>query len=575
MRAFFLALAVAAALVSAACGSSDVGNPGVDVAPDAATADVPAPPQDVPTADAATVDTAAVDVAADVGVADVPLPSDVPIPPDVAADVAPDVGPQGLPRALPFDFTREDDGTPIPAAEVTAFTKRVTGLWKEVGWFRWLLRTSTGVDASTETDDFLAWYNDVVAIKAGDLVTFQQRGGEHNMWIPGSKVLSEVIGGYLLTGDWELAKLTEQYCKGLTAVVKGFVWDENDPAPYLMARAVFPMDHEFVLDEERWRDDGRRKAVQFTSAYNVETHWNAQTFEWPHNPTWGYMWVTNMRSKDDVCAIVRTTAFLPYVVEDATDEWVRTACAETLETMRGFNRDIVDSGYYIRTKGVDGVAYSYTDQDLGNYVQYMPIDEQNECTARLASDLIAYGERRTNDCGVGYPSTYDMIAGVTHYYNYPILWNYHMAALGNALVANRPEIARPLLEGLAARIDRYLDPESGERGQEHASWSKDMAILLVQSASFGLPLRAEEARRVQAHWTQAIAEFREWPNWDLWAETVLDGEYRLRPDESDAGVPVEALTLFLEYCSSPFRNPVGAAFVDCDVVRDPTQWGAE
>lgn len=587
-----LTLALVALTLLAACGSDvadDRGDAGAaDVRADAVTADVgptdtgggpadtggglDAAGPDVPAADVPRADVPVTDVPpADVPVTDVPV-TDVP-PADVAADV--DVGPLPLPRALPFEFTRPADGEPIPAADVTAFTKQVTGLWKDIGWFRWLLRTSSGVDASTGTDDYLAWHNDVTAIKSGDLVTFQQRGLEHNMWIPGSKVLSEVVNGYLLTGDWELAKLAEQYCKGLTAVVKGFIWDENDPAPYLMARAVFPMDQEFTLDEETWHDDGRRKAVQFSTAYRVEDNWNAHSFAWPHNPTWGSIWVTNMRSKDDVCAIVRTTAFLPYVVEDAPDEWVREACAETLQAMRGFNKDIVDYGYYIRTKDADGTARLVTEEDLGSYVEYTALSELNECTARLASDLIAYGERRTNDCGTGFPTMYDLVAGVTHYYNYPILWNYHMAALGNALVANRPEMAAALLEGLTTRIDRYRDPESDEAGQSHHEWNRDMAVLLVQAASFGFPLTATEARHVQAHWTQAIADFRDWPYWDLWSPDVPDGEYGLRPGDTDGGVPVEALTLFLEYCNSPFQNPSGAVFVDCDVVRDVTQWGVD
>ena len=494
---------------------------------------------------------------------------------EVTTDVATE--PAFPPRALPFEFTRKADGEPLADAEISTFTSAVTGLWKQVDFFRWVLRTSTGVDASTGTDDFLAWYNDVHAVKAGDTVTFKQTGGDHNMWIPGSKMLSTAMNGCILTGDWTVCKVAEQYCKGLTASVKGFVWGDADPAPYLMARAVFPNDHAFTLDEESWQDDGRKKVMEFTAAYKEEFGWNAQTFAWPENPTWGSIWITNMRSKDDVCAISRTSGFLYYAVADAPYPWVQEACQETLETMVGFHKDIVDSGYYIRTKDQEGKAYIIEDQDLGNYIWYAEVDPLNECPARLAADFMAYDKPLTNDCGTGYGSIFDMIAPAGHYYNYPIVYDYHMAALLGALVHGYDDIAYNLLTGLAERIDTYLDPDSKESGADHPAWSRDNAILLVKAASLGLPLTANEARLVHQHWTQAVAELSDWPRWDLWDQSVPDGDYDggsgFRPPDTYEGIPVESIALLLEYCNSPFKNPEGAQFVDCEAMADTTRWG--
>ncbi len=481
------------------------------------------------------------------------------------------------PRALPFVFTRPDEGEPLTPEEVADFTRRVTGLWKRSDYFRWLLRTSHGVDPSTGKPDFLNWWSDVVAVKSGDLVTFRQVGGDHNMWIPSSKILAQAIGGYLLTGEWVMGKVVEQYCKGLTATMKGMVYDEHDPLPYLMSRNTMAMDHAFTLDEATWRDDGRKKAVEYSSQYYPYVEWNAQRFEYKNNPYWGNVWVTNMRSKDDVCHIVRTAAFLPYVVADAPDDFVREACAETLKFLRDFNKDIVDQGYYIRTKDPEGNAYIIPDQDLGSYVWYVGIDERNECPARLASDLIAYGKRLTNDCGTGTGSIYDQLAVITHYYNYAIIRNFHMAALGNALVYRQDAEAIALLEGLAERADSYIHPSPDEPGVKHPNWSSDVAEFLVQSASFGLPLTSLEARLVQTHWLKAIEAYEAFPRWDLWDPSVPDGEYPraggFRPSRAPDGVGIESIALFLEYCFSPFRNPAGVAPVDCDVVRDPKRWG--
>lgn len=544
--------------------------------------------------DAAGVDVAGVDAVEDGFVGDTQVEDtaieDTPAEQDVIEDVVGDLGIADIgemdvlelpevqieypARALPFEYTRPAEGEDIPAGDVTAFTQKVAKAYKDIGFFRWLLRTSTGVDHTTETDDYLAWHNDIRAIKTGDTVLFDHRGGEHNMWIPGSAVLSSVMNAYLMTGEWEMARLTEQYCKGLTAVVKGFVWDENDPAPNLMARAVFPMDHDFSLDEDFWHDDGRKKAIKFSTMYHAEDGWNAHTFEWPHNPTWGYSWVTNMRSKDDVRAISRTTTFLHYVVEDAEDDWVKAACQETLDTMKAFHKDIVDSGYNIRTKDSSGNAYVIPcdDQDLGSYMCYYELDPRNECCARLSADLIAYGERLTNECGTCTGSIYDMFASAAHFYNYPIVWDYHMAALGMALVHGKVADAYRLMVGLDERIDSYMHPSADEPGVDDHAWFRDISALLVQAASMGLPLTADEARLVQQHWSYSAEHFSAWTYWDLWDASIPDGEYVVRPTNPDEGVELEMFAILFEYCNSPFKNPAGVQFVDCDILAEPSNW---
>jgi hypothetical protein len=561
-----------------ALGCSESVTPGTDLGQDTSVTDIAV--TDIPVAQdvvADSRDTVQTDVEPEV-IADVTVDVDLDVITDVPSDVVviPDVAPGTFPaRELPFAYARPAEGDPISEADVTAFTKKVTGLWKKTGWARWILRTSTGVDQSTGKDDYLAWHNDIAAAKADGVVTFSHMGGEHNMWIPGSKVLSEAIGGYLLTGDWEFAKMTEQYCKGLSAVIKGFVWDEEDTNTFLMARAIFPMDQSFTLDETNWQDDGRKKDVIFSTMYKIEDGWNAHTFPWPNNPTWGAEYVTNMRSKDDVRSIVRTTMFLPYVLEDAPDEWVKSACQETWDLMKGFNKDIVDSGYNIRTKDNTGAAYIIPceDQDLGSYMCYIGMDPTNECCQRISSDLIAYGEQLTEECGNCTGSVYDAYASVVHFYNIPIIWDYHMAAVGNALVNLQAKLAYKLLGGLDDRIDSYMHPTEDEPGHTDSAWNKELAVLLVQTASVGLPLTWFEATHIHKQWTQAVTDYENWPNWDLWAETVADGPVQVRPGATDGGIDIEAITMFLEYCNSPFKNPAGVKFIDCDIVKDPTKWG--
>jgi len=121
-------------------------------------------------------------------------------------------------------------------------------------------------------------------------------------------------------------------------------------------------------------------------------------------------------------------------------------------------------------------------------------------------------------------------------------------------------------------MDTYLSPTTKEPGAEHQDWGKDMAVLLVQAAAVGLPLNNNEARHIQKYWSFAASELAAWDKWDLWAPSVPDGEYNVRPGASPDGIDVEAVTMFLEYCNSPYKNPASARFVDCDVVRDVANW---
>jgi Uma2 family endonuclease len=138
-------------------------------------------------------------------------------------------------------------------------------------------------------------------------------------------------------------------------------------------------------------------------------------------------------------------------------------------------------------------------------------------------------------------------------------------------------VAQKLLRGWITRLERYRDPESGEPGQEDPSWERDLSLYLLQGAAIGMPLTSEEAREIQKFLDRAVEVYAEFPNWDLWDPSVPDGAYDFRsgfqPERRPDATRVEELTMLLEYCWSPFKNPAGAEFVDCDVVRDPARWG--
>ena len=483
--------------------------------------------------------------------------------------------PGGLPLALPFAFERPDVGEPLSGEEVAHFTKRITGLMKQIDYFTWVYETTHGTDVSTGLPGYLIWWHDVEAIKTGELVTFvnnKEDGGSHNNAVPTMLALAQAIGGYLNAPDEASARLVEQLTRSIHAVTMGFVYDEDDPIDFLMSRNLITRNHTYQLPS------GKKKAVDYTEWYFPYEGWNADRFRYENNPTWGDIWVTNKRSKDDVPYFFRVAAWLPYVIELAPDEAVREVAAEALDLLTRFAADIVDSGWMIRSKDAKGQSMFVEDQDLDSFVNYVELFPDAECDARLGSALLGYGEPLDVDCGDGQGSLYDRIAGAGNYFNYDIFVNFHVAAVALALVKGEYEVARNLLGGLMTRFERYRDPDTDEPGRVDGAWQKEITNWLITSASVGYPLTSDEARQIHDFYLRTIDEFETFPRWDLWDASVPDGVYNFRnggmyPQHEDHRIDVEYLAFVLEVCWSPFRNPASSPFVDCDIVKDPARWG--
>jgi hypothetical protein len=286
-----------------------------------------------------------------------------------------------------------------------------------------------------------------------------------------------------------------------------------------------------------------------------------------------------MRSKDDVEDIYRMVPLLMRAVRDAPDASVRTAADDALSAIRGFARDIVDSGYHIRTKDEQGnVFVPLTENgmvnDLASFVLYDPVSPYAECTAELSSALIGYGEPLGNACGLGIGLLYEIVATTQHYFNARIIRMFHIASVTNALVRGENDTARRLLRGLALRTSFLMGLLDAQ--QLGTNREADLASYLVMAATAGLPLTSREARHVMEEYTLSAAHYREWPYWDPWSPSVPDGEIPAAPDGSigpdKSAVRITQMLNVLEYCYSPFRNETTAPLVNCDVVLDPDRW---
>ena len=509
-------------------------------------------------ADVIASDTADV-TASDTVDAEVSPPSDVA---ETSEDTGEVVEASGFPTSLPFTFERPSAGEPVSSEEVTAFSQRLAALLDKADYFRWVLRTSHGVDASTGLEDYMAWWHNVVAVKDGDVVTFTHTtsGGGHNIYIPTPNVFNQAVARYLATGDEVAGEVVSQYAKGFAAMSRGMVYDADDPEPYLMPRNVVTFNHSFEID------GGRQKAVDYSAWYSPYEVWNTHRFKYDDNPFWGEVWVTNMRSKDDVPHIFRAVPYLRQVVEQGEHEAVREAAALGLTYLEGFAKDIVDTSYQIRTKDKDGVAY-VPEEDLASFTDFDFLIPLGECDAKVSSALIAYGEALGNDCEDGFEDEYELVAISGHYYNQAIIRGFHVSAVHNALAVGQGDVALPLLEGLAARMDRDMDPGPDQPGIDHASWDADLAVFLVRCAATGLPLTAAEVRHIHLHFDAAVAAYEAYDQWDLWDPAISDGTHPYRPSSEGHLVPIESIATVLELCASPFTNPAGAPLVDCDALN--------
>jgi hypothetical protein len=362
----------------------------------------------------------------------------------------------------------------------------------------------------------------------------------------------------------------ERYSRGLAALSMAMEYGPDDPNRYLQARALF------TINDDYETVGGRLVSVDYDPVRREEEAWNAAIIHNPVNPYWGDIWFVNQRSKDDVPHMLRAVPMLRRAARSAPDASVREAAALALEYLTGFARDVVESGYQIRTRFDDGEPVVPTTEegvvkDLASFVLYESLVPNAECNAKLTCALVGLGEPLDNDCAGGSSGVYEDVAAMAHYFNYAIIRYFHIAAVHNALMEGENDAALALLEGLAERADRMVYDE-GMPNRDEPVWMADVAAFLLAAAAAGLPLTGDEARIVQAQYLLSVEHYAAFGAWDPWAPDFPQGPFDYQPDRGLAVEPTE-LGYLLEYCYSPFRNPAGAPVVDCDVVADRARWG--
>jgi len=414
---------------------------------------------------------------------------------------------------------------------------------------------------------YSVYWSGVTPFKQGDRVIFRHAhgGSAENIMIPNPVLLTNVIAAYRFSGDEKLARLADELARGISAQLMGSVWDESVPQEdrYVMARSVVNNNYEGVLE------DGRKYAVDYSS-WRIRDirRWNTWFMNVPNNPYWGDIYIQNMRSQDDICHLFRAGGLIPHFMDDFPDPQVRTGVRGAYFDLQAFAKDMVDHGFKIRSVDLDGTLF-IPGIDLADLLFYGP---EAECTATLATQLYAYGEPGGIDCGNGRIWWYEFIANLKNKYNLEIIRNFHMAALLHSMNFGHNDVAYALMEGLANRsladYNRLNDVFDSEDQRE--SYVGHLAGSLVKYAACGLPLLAREVRFIHETYDQAMEVWNDYEHWDLWDDSVGDGRRSYKPGTR---IPYQDMTAFLQLCASPYDNETGNNVVDCEIIRDASNWG--
>ena len=460
-------------------------------------------------------------------------------------------------------------GIVVPHVRNAHDTERIVGAWAAADVFDYLQAVTYGVprDNPEGMPYFSVFWTGVAPYKEGDLVTFRhlEGGSAENIMIPNPVLLTNVIAAFIFSGDERLALLADELGRGVSAQVMGCVWNRSvaEEDRFVMARSVIPNNYEGMLD------GGRRYAADYSSWRIVDMRrWNTHFVNIPDNPHWGDIFIQNMRSKDDVCHLFRAGGLLPHFVDAFEDPQVREGVAGAHDDLKAFAKDVTDQGFRIRSVDHDGTIW-IPGIDLASFVFY---GQKAECDATLAAQLFAYEDPGEIDCGNGVSKLYEAIATREHRYNYDIIRNFHMATILHSLNFHHDDLAYTLLTGLIERTDSEMEKtvDFFEDPNEQEYFNGDFAGNLVKYAACGLPLTSCEVRFVHQYYDEAMEVWNGWPDWNLWDGSVPDGRRSYKPDTK---VDFQDMTSFLQLCASPYYNDAVAEVVDCDIIRDSSNWG--
>ena len=461
------------------------------------------------------------------------------------------------PKELPFEYTRPERGEPVSAAELESLTDQYLALLEHMRYFDFLEERTHGWPESDPAGRywFGTWWSGVTVIKADGQVTYAHgESGADNNGLRTAPMMQSACAAYLLWGSAH-EHLVRKLVRGHNAWILAMQRQLDDPAGTLLCRAFYP--------ESVTSHDGERTIVIDYSLNRPGI--DADPSEYVHlsdNPEWGDIWIKNKRSKDDIGHMLRAIAQLDSCQGLFSDSATEADLQDLFDSYSAWCRKVEDDDWTIATYDKSGQVWLPPDL-LANFVDIA----NAECTSKLSIRL--FGRRDPGDlsCGDGIGALDDVIMATTDH-NGNIIRSFHEAAANHALLANRPETALSLLQGLSARIERGLDYFEGVGPEVPYLTHEAQVDLMVQAASVGVPLTWREVRWLHERIADADESFRNEANDLVYAtfeSDTPDGAYAFKPGGS--GIKFRHLGTLLGTCTSQYRNSASKPLLDCDRLR--------
>jgi hypothetical protein len=471
-----------------------------------------------------------------------------PPPPPAATGIFPEH------RRAALDWARPDEGTPVPASDVSDATDRLLDLLERTDWLDLVAERAHGWPESDPEGRYwyATWWSGVTVQKRDGRITYRHApDGADNNGLRTPQLLEGACYAWRLWGDPRDRHLFHRLTRGLSSWHLAMRRSATDPERGLLSRAAYP---DSVEDTER------AISIDYSQNHPGEPGPPSYYVHLPDNPYWPGLYAKNVRSKDDIGHLLRAVALVDTCAGHLDDAEAEADVVEMRRLYQEWAQRVEADGF--RIASLDETASVYQPEgDLATYFLAGGI----ECAAGYAIPLLSRFDTLGYACrNPGLGPVADPAGGIPSG-ALQILRTHHEAAAGLALASGQDDTARALLEGLAARLDGIMDAYDAGPPPDNAR-PGDVVQLVLESAALGVPLTSREVRFLHARLAEAADGYdTSAPAWHVRDPSVPDGDYAFEP--GGPGIDVKDLGLFLGLCSAQWASPGSREVLDCARVR--------
>lgn len=475
---------------------------------------------------------------------------------DTRADTNANTTPREMPDvpAQPFALKRADKGTSLTADDLKSFTANYLKMLQKTRYFSFVSERMHGWPESDPQKRFWYshWWEYTLVLKQGGAITFlHTQQGSDNIGVPTANLMEGACYARNLWGQAVTDQIIRHMTRGFTAWTMANLTSATDTKGPIIARSFYP--------ESVHVTDGPRKYQIDTSLVRPGVDNDATVFiHIPNNPTWGDIWVKNLRSKDDIGHMLRSLAQLSHC-EASVTEATKKDMTDTLALYTKWAKKVVSDGFVITSLDKNLKEY----KPRATLARYVGIGNA-ECNARLAFRLLSAGNPDNSSCGDGI-SVFGGVAA-SNDQNRRILESHHEAAVALARKTGYGDLALELADGLGKRMDKTMD--GIEKGSPDNGFNDaNFAIAMMHANNLGVPLTSREIRWLQGQVVRAVTSYSDLQtqNYDIFNPATPDGKWTFTP--YGVGLEFHDIGILLGACASRFRNPEARPVLDCEMVK--------